>query len=63
MLKAITVWKELKQNNSFVVQENYLEDNHAAVFIIPLNKAELIKTFHLYKNKAGIWKISWMALQ
>lgn len=61
--KAITQWKELELNNTFVIQENYMETNHAAVFIIPLNKAEQIKTFHLYKNKAGIWKISWMALE
>ncbi|QGQ95556.1 hypothetical protein EHS13_12025 [Paenibacillus psychroresistens] len=61
--KSIALWKELKQNNSFVVQENYMEDNHAVVFIIPMNKAEQIKIFHLFINKAGIWKISWMALE
>jgi hypothetical protein len=61
--KAIAAWNEIKQNHSFVVQENYMEDSHAVVFIIPLKKEAEMKMFQLYKNKAGIWKVNWMPLQ
>jgi hypothetical protein len=61
--KAIAAWNEIKQNDTFVVQENYLEDNHAVVFIIPLDIEAEMRMFQLDQNKAGIWKVSWMPLQ
>jgi hypothetical protein len=61
--QAISSWNELEQNNTFVVQENYMEDNHAIVYIIPLDKNAEMKTFQMYETKAGIWKVAWMPLQ
>jgi hypothetical protein len=53
--KSIATWNEIKQNNSFVVQENYMGDNHAVVFIVPAKQEAEMKMFQLYQNKAGIW--------